>query len=979
VTGRLKRTGLAALAVVAGCWCASWFHREWQASALLEAGKEAMERGELAEAGRQFASVLERWPRHDEAAYRLGFCEQSVGRLDAAVKAWERIGVDSPYASLSAVRIAPIALERGQFARAEDLLRRALRGGGPQTAEAREFLVRVLRFEDRRDEARELLRQELRLAPDPVRVLRSLWMLGSEAVAVERTLAMFERAARDAPGDDRVWLGLANLSRRSGRLDEASARLRDCLGARPDDPAVWRSWLDWAVAADRVDEVRRSLAHLPATRFTEGEVMGLRAWLAGHGDDRRAEYAELERLVDGDPAAPGALERLAELNALDGRTDRATKLRRRKAELDLARELYDKLFEAGNEQLPSRAREMAKLAEVLGRPIEARGWWALQFRAQPGDDEARAALARLDRDKASFPSGSTLADLLADLAPSRRENRTANNPAPSEAAARPAFTDDAERAGLRFVFDHDPTPDCQLPETMSGGVGLLDYDGDGWLDVYCVQGGPLLPRPGQTSTSPGDRLFHNRGDGTFEDASASSGIAAMPRGYGHGVAVGDYDGDGRPDLFVTRFGSYALYRNRGDGTFEDRTEAAGLGGDRGWPTSAAFADLDGDGDLDLYVCQYLRWDRSHPTRCHDPETKRPTYCEPRAFQAEPDRLFRNDGGRFVDVSAEAGIIDREGRGLGVVAADLDGDGRVDLFVANDTTANFAYFNQGGLKFRESGLESGLAANAASGFLAGMGVACGDPDGDGLPDLAVTNFYDESTTLYRNLGHGFFADHGAAMGVALPSRYLLGFGISFLDYNNDGSLDLATANGNVNDSRPLFPYAMPVQLLAGSASGSFADVTALAGSPLTTPRVGRGLAAGDLDNDGKVDLLIVSQGEPLAYFHNKTPSGHSLVLRLEGTRSNRDAVGARVVVTSGGRRRSSWRFGGGSYLSASDPRLHFGLGGQDRAEAVEVFWPSGHSDRFENLKADAGYLLREGHSEPEPLVGFGASGQRQAPR
>ena len=971
---RLVKAGFILAAVATVGWGARWAYREWRAAAMLDAGRAAMARGDFASACTDFVGVLANRPGDDEAAYRLGLCEQERGRLDDAVKAWERIRPASPFAGLAATQIAPIILERGQFARAEDLLRRAVAAVGPQAAEAREMLERALRLEDRRDETRELLRQELHLVSNPVRVLRDLWLLEFEAVAVERARLMFEEAARNTPDDDRVWLGLANLDRRAGQLDAAEARLRKCLAARPDDPAVWRAWLLWARDAGRADEVRRALAHLPARRYTEAEVCELRAWLARQTGDSGAERRELERLAELDPVAPGALERLAELDTRDGRTERAVKRRLTKAELDRARERYHRIFEESDDRLPSHAAEMARLAETLGRNDEAQGWWRLVLRASPGESHAREALARLNRATAKTHRAGreTLADLTVDLARAAIPSTSAS----VHVLTPPQFSDDAARAGLHFVFDHGPTSDHQLPETMSGGVGLLDYDGDGRLDVYCVQGGPLLPQAGRGS--PGDRLFRNRGDGTFEDVSERSGIASMPRGYGHGVAVGDIDNDGRPDLFVTRFGSYALYRNRGDGTYENRTDAAGLGGDRGWPTSAAFADLDGDGDLDLYVCHYVRWNSGHQPRCHDPETKRPTYCQPRAFEAEPDRLFRNDGGRFVDVSAEAGIVDRDGRGLGVVAADLDGDARVDLFVANDTTANLAFFNQGGLRFREAGLESGLAANAASGFLAGMGVAYGDADGDGRPDLAVTNFYDESTTLYRNMGHGFFADTSSASGTTIPSRYLLGFGTSFLDYNNDGHLDLATANGHVNDSRPLYPYAMPVLLLAGNESSRFVDVSAAAGQPFSIPRVGRGLAAGDLDNDGKVDLLIISQGEPLAYFHNRTIGGHFLVFRLEGTSSTRDAVGARVVVTSAGRQQTAWRFGGGSYLSASDQRLHFGLGGHDRAESVDVSWPSGHTDHFKNLKADAGYLLREGQSEPQPLIGFGAAGLERGP-
>jgi hypothetical protein len=396
-----------------------------------------------------------------------------------------------------------------------------------------------------------------------------------------------------------------------------------------------------------------------------------------------------------------------------------------------------------------------------------------------------------------------------------------------------------------------------------------------------------------------------------------------------------------------------------------------MGGDRDWPSSAAWADLDGDGDLDLFVCHYLKWDVEHPQYCSGPLANgAASYCDPRVFPALPDHVFRNDGGTFVDVSEAAGVADRDGRGLGVVAADLDEDGRVDLFVANDTSANFFYRNLGGFKFAEEAAAAGLATNAGGGYLAGMGIACGDLDGDGRIDVAVTNFFGESTTLYHNLGKGLFADRSAASGLAAPTRFVLGFGLAAIDANNDGHLDLAEANGHVNDFRPSTPYQMPAQLLLGDGSGRLVDVSAHAGAPWEVNRVGRGLADADLDNDGKVDVLIVSDDTPLALFRNGlTAPAHFLTLALEGTKSNRDGVGARVEVTTGGRTRVANRFGGGSYLAAGDPRLHFGLGSAAKADRVEVVWPSGRRDRYEGLAADTGYRLVEGDPTPRPLEGF----------
>ncbi len=326
---------------------------------------------------------------------------------------------------------------------------------------------------------------------------------------------------------------------------------------------------------------------------------------------------------------------------------------------------------------------------------------------------------------------------------------------------------------------------------------------------------------------------------------------------------------------------------------------------------------------------------------------------------------------------QAGILEHDGRGLGVVAADLDDDGRVDLFVANDSSANFLFHNLGGFRFEEVAATAGTDANAEGRYQAGMGVTCADLNGDGLPDLIVTNFYDEGTTFYQNLGGLLFADRSAAIGLAALSRYRLGFGVIALDANDDGRLDLLTANGHVHDMRPLYPFAMSAQLFLGNASGKLIDVTEQAGDAFKQTHLGRGLAGGDLDNDGRVDALMVAQNEPLIVFHNEVAgNGHFATFLLRGTTSNRDAVGAKVMLQLAGKRQVTQRLGGGSFLSAGDPRLHFGLGASDHVESVEIRWPSGHVDRYKSLAADSGYVLTEGDPTAKPLAGF--RGQRNPP-
>jgi tetratricopeptide (TPR) repeat protein len=978
---RWKRLGIVAGLLALG-WVLFAQLDTWRTRGELRLAQQEIEHGRLEAARRRLTALAARSGALGGAAhYLLGVCEALGGRPDAALRAFARLPEGYAFDAVGAYHEAKANLSQGRLRAAERRLEWALAQDGPGRDRVRDLLSHIYQIEVRFDDVKPLLRASLAAASDPIRDLKELSNFDVEGLPYDGLKATLEKAGQLAPTDDRVWLGKARLAIEDGRWDDAENWLRRCRDAGADAP-VWRAWLDWARGSGRPDEAIEAARHLGSGpgQLEPGERLALSAWLNQQRGDPSGEAQALEEWLRIEPAATPALERLAELAHRSGQPGRVTELRHRKAEVERAREAYR--LRLWHHELPRTAAErseLARQAEAAGRRHEARALYAWALQADPADSGAQAGLARLDRADADCRLA-----LSADAEPWPDPGAVARLAPASRGTGHVgelAFTDDAESVGLRFVYDNPETPIHQMPEIFGGGLALLDYNGDGWLDVYCVQGGPFATSPGtafqavgaddgrDARATSGDRLFHNRGNGTFEDVTDRSGIGRFPRGHGHGVAVGDVDGDGHSDLFVTRWRSYALYRNKGDGTFEDMTTRAGLGGDRDWPTSAALVDLDGDGDLDLYVCHYAAWDVDNPRICRDPNTRAYRNCNPLDTEALPDHLFRNDGGRFVEVTEAARINDRNGRGLGVVAADLDDDGRMDLFVANDASANFLFRNLGGMRFEEVGHEAGVAGNASGGYQAGMGVAAGDLDGDGLIDLAVTNFYGESTTFYRKLGSGAFTDATAAVGLAVASRRLLGFGVGLLDADNDGLLDLASANGHVNDLRPNYPYQMPAQLLVGGADGRLADVSDRAGAPWQVPRMGRGLAVGDLDNDGREDVLILSHNQPLAYLHNRTEGGHWLTLRLEGRKSNRDAVGAKVAIIAGGRRRLAWRVGGGSYQSACDPRIHFGLGTADRIEAVEVTWPSGRVDRYLGLQLNSGYLFREGEHEPRPLEGF----------
>jgi enediyne biosynthesis protein E4 len=965
--GRLSRRLVAGLATVLlallGLLAYAAFSERRLEAGLREATRD-LEAGNFVAARERLKYLARRWPGRAELLFPLGESELACGRLEEALAAWSQVPQDSSFSGQAAVASAQVALQLGRFSDAERILRTALLGLNSKSADGRHLLFIILLQQGRLLEARRLIEEMwhesgLSLA-EQIGLLRDHLALDLDAMPLEGNLEFLGRLAATHLDDEGLWLARANLATKTGRLEEALQWLDAACLRRPDHPDVWRARLDWAVTAGRLERAVEAMRHLRTTDLPSVELARLGAWLARQREDIKNEKLSLEQALAFDPGDLPTIERLAELAFDEGREADGRKLRNRKSELDALRDRYWRLFREGH--LKENAGEMARLAESLGRNFEASAFLTIVKRDRPGDPSVQVVLPNIEPAPPLATSrDESLANHFADAIARSGSLRPQGMP-PGRSFI--SFEDDAAAAGLTgFIFNNGATPDWQLPETFCGGIGLIDYDGDGWLDIFATQGGPFPPP--ETPGQPGDRLFRNRGDGTFEDVTKRSGISAMSGGYGHGVSVGDYDNDGHPDLFLTRWRSYALYRNRGDGIFEDATKKAGFSGDREWPTSSAFADFDNDGDLDLYVCHYGVWDALHPMFCKDPTGRINVSCDPRAIAALPDHLFRNDNGRFVDVTAESGIVDRDGRGLGIVAADFDGDSLPELFVANDSTANYYFHNLGGFRFEEVGHSAGVAASAAGGYQAGMGVACGDSDGDGKIDLAVTNFYGESTTLFHNLGHGLFVDHTAAAGLAAPSRYFLGFGAAFLDADNDGSLDLMTANGHISDLRPQFPYPMSAQIYRGGADGRLTDVTSQAGPPFQRLHVGRALAVGDLDNDGRIDAVMIAHNEPPIYFHNRTeqPAGHFVTFQLEGTRSNRDGVGATVSITVSGRKQVMQRFGGGSFQSAGDPRLHFGLGAAGRVDRVEVRWPSGRVDQFNDVSRDKLYRLTEGARSP----------------
>ena len=511
-----------------------------------------------------------------------------------------------------------------------------------------------------------------------------------------------------------------------------------------------------------------------------------------------------------------------------------------------------------------------------------------------------------------------------------------------------SFTDVTTAAGLQFQHNSGAFGGKFLPETLGSGCAFLDFDNDGWQDILLVNG---MDWPGHRRQKSTLRLYRNNRNGTFSDVTRAAGLDVEL--YGMGVAVGDYNNDGFPDIFISCVGQSRLFRNLGNGKFSDVTRTAGLEKHQGFSTSALWFDYDRDGLLDLFVCNYVRWSPEHDVFC-SLDGSHKSYCTPEAYRGDTCWLFHNRGtGTFEDVTATAGVFDSSSKSLGVAMFDYDQDGWPDLLVANDTQPNKLYRNLRNGKFKDVAVEAGLAFSSEGKARAGMGVDIGDFGNSGRPGVAITNFDNEMIGLYRTVSGGTYDDIAQPAGVGGPSKSTLGFGCAFLDVDLDGLLDLAVANGHIDETvrniRGNVGYAQPPHLFLNSGNGKFRDVAAEVGGGFEKSKVGRGLAVADFDRDGDLDVLMTTNNGPAYLFRNDQSGGNrNIRFRLIGTKSNRDGIGANVKIFYNGQIQSRMVHGGSSYLSQSELPVTFGVGKQDKIDRVVIDWPSGQTEEFKSL-------------------------------
>lgn len=942
---------------------------------VLESARQALKGGEHEHAerlARQAASLPDAspWARLVAAEAAL-----KANRFADALTHYQQVPRSSPQVSSSAdFGEAEMLCHLGRLSESEEKLRQLLtRDSHNHFAHYR--LAFLLNITGRRWEARSHL---LHLVRNSTAELEHLLLLGNSQRQVEDR-NLLDATARLFPNDPLPKLGAARLAMALNHYHEALPLLNIVLAKRPDEPEALL-----AKGQLFLEETDPNLfiiwsSQLPRDADRHPDVWVLRGIFAQRNHQLQMAARCFWEALRRHPEHLAACYQLGRcLTELDD-AGRADPFLRRAESLQRLNVVLDDLFHH-RDHLESM-RRASILSKELGRLWEAASWSSI---AMSLDSKLPWALEILQ--EVSPQLHSQLPQTLPTADPSNQIDLSAfplpkwdavDRPADSSSTTKASFdnirfTDWAQRVGINFLYENaadETTPGARIFETTGGGAGVIDYDVDGWPDLYLTQGGADPTSDKHTGGEPADCLFRNHAGERFEEIAKQAMI--NERDFSQGVTVGDFDNDGFPDLYVANLGQNRLYWNRGDGTFEDLTSEAGIS-DSQWTTSCLMADLDGDGFPDLYDVNYAGGESLLTRICEKQGIVRS--CSPRAFDPAPDRVWLNRSDRrFRDVTSSSGADRPNGYGLGIVALDLDGTGKLSLFVANDEVPNFLMVNVTrrleSLRFEERGLEAGVALDADGRSQACMGIAAADADGDGMIDFLVTNFYQESNTLYLQIAPGLFADATRTSGLREPSLPMLGFGTQFLDANLDGNEDLVVTNGHIDDLTSIGePYKMRAQFFVNSGGGRFRELPAQTLGPFfEETHLGRGLARLDWNRDGRSDFVVSHLREPLSLMTNETSdAGHFLTVHLRGTRCSRDAIGTRVEITVRGRRSVRQLTAGDGYHASNERALQFGLARDVRVDQLSVRWPGGRIETHEGIDADQAIILIEGREDWIPI-------------
>lgn len=897
--------------------------------------------------------------RDEDAIHR--FLAVGEGNSEALVEAWYRVGER--------------LMRQGRAADAEKYLRAALQRD-PAHLKANSHLAELLQYQGRSWESFPYLRRELLAG----HVAKShVIMLGALDTAFSEDYQFVENCLAADPSNRLVLLGRARLELANSQFDRAESTLREIVSAHPESVEAQARLGTILFSQSSDEEFLDWHRGLPARANEHPEIWHVRGqWARRSGQLNSATRCFLETLSL-DPNHGGATFQLSQLLHSDGHTSVAEELAERSQKLSQLRYLLMELrFSYDTEMV----RKAVELLDELDRPLEAAGWCLILEQWQSGHEgwarERRLQLhGRLAANgNLTLAAGKPTAEFDREAYPlpdySVKTPSTTNHDGPQLAATHITFANSAESAGVDFQYFNGTTTTTGLEHILQatgGGVGVLDFDLDGWPDIYFTQSGPFPVENGPSGYS--NCLYRNLGNGDFTEVGS---LALLNNSdFSQGVAVGDFDNDGFPDVYVANFGGNRLYRNMGDGTFTDVTQAAGVAGNH-WTTSCMIADLNGDGAPEIYAVSYALMDEVLTMKCK--HEGRPRTCAPTLLTADQDQLFQNMGdGQYTNVTSTSGIVAPDGKGLGIVAADFQDRGKLDVFVANDTSANFLFRNESSSPthapaFREQAIVTGVAYDEIGNLQACMGVAAGDANGDELLDLFVTNFYAESNVLYQqNVSHSFI-DATRQANLRDPSFHQLGFGTQFIDADLDGWQDLIIANGHIDLTFAHGnPDRMPPQYLRNAGHGRFVELSAAdLGEYFQGRYFGRALAKLDWNRDGREDVCISHLDAPAALLTNSSSScGNYLAVQLRGTTSSRDAIGARVTVQSQDRRWTQHLIGGDGYHVSNQRQLVFGLGDIDSIDRISIRWPSGMVQEFSDVQVNQGIVLIEGRDRIRVLA------------